>query len=163
MSLPGAYGLFPSEEGEPYACQEHSTFGAIAGAVSPVAAEAIVIDARIELEVGVDAGAEQVMVVVEEVGDADFSDIDTIAPRLDGTAGRLGMLIVAAEDPGSCHIIEAGDDAERGGMQVGRQISAFGRETIIGDAAAEDPCAVQGGGHARAGRSGEPVAREGRR
>src|SRR5258708_28923183 len=69
------------------------------------AAESVVIDTRKQLHVSIVAHAEQVVVLVDETGDAQFSNIDGVAAGLGGEAVGGGMLIIASECPGAFDVV----------------------------------------------------------
>src|SRR5260221_13433119 len=71
------------------------------------AAESVVIDTRKQLHVSIVAHAEQVVVLVDETGDAQFSNIDGVAAGLGGEAVGGGMLIIASECPRALDVVHA--------------------------------------------------------
>src|SRR5258708_13323319 len=63
------------------------------------AAESVVIDTRKQLHVSIVAHAEQVVVLVDETGDAQFSNIDGVAAGLGGEPVGGAMLIISSQCP----------------------------------------------------------------
>src|SRR5258708_2195832 len=108
------------------------------------AAESVVIDTRKQLHVSIVAHAEQVVVLVDETGDAQFSNIDGVAAGLGGEAVGGGMLIIASECPGAFDVVHAPHHTIRSSRRwIGSRVRALGREPVIGTAQTECPGVIE--------------------
>jgi len=71
------------------------------------AAKAVVVDARKQLHVRIVAHAEQVVVLVDQTGEAQFSNINGVAAGVRGEAVGRGMLVIPSERPGTVDVVHA--------------------------------------------------------
>src|SRR5260221_13464539 len=108
------------------------------------AGESVVIDTRKHLHVSIVAHAEQVVVLVDETGDAQFSNIDGVAAGLGGEAVGGGMLIIASECPGAFDVVHARHHTIRSSRRwIGSRVRALGRDPVIGTAQTECPGVIE--------------------
>jgi hypothetical protein len=108
------------------------------------AAKAVVVDARKQLHVRIVAHAEQVVVLVDQIGEAQFSNINGVAAGVRGEAVGRGMLVIPSERPGTVDVVHARHHAIRRDRRwIGAGVRVLGGEPVIGTAQAECPGVIE--------------------